>query len=258
MNNPIIPNSPVEQEYVIPHYIPHRKMFAQQKYLSIEEKHRMAMFDIGNTRFGKDGRTYVSVDADGEYQSCFVSQYSRIIDKNIEPGVRGICQALHQKNYLTFGSCQGHADSKLRWIGLVFNTKDQKEEFIKNVDNLGLEIYWYDNHINTMERPKKSLPWYADGLILHIVWDNPMLEKQTTSTRRDFPYTDNDLTKFWNIQMCRRYDHYESVILTIGKRVVESNCLKQFYSHFTYDEKRIDRITKQFEEKINLLPSYYG
>ncbi len=258
MSNPIIPNSPTEQQYVIPHYIPHRKMFVQEKHQPIEENHRKAMFEIGNTRFGKDGRTYVKVDENGEYQSCFVSQYSRIIDQNIEPGVRAVCQALHDKNYLTFGSCQGHTDSKFRWVGLVFNTKDQKEEFIKSVDDLRLDIYWHDNHINSVERPAKNVPWYADGFMLHINWDNPNVENSPTTVKREFPYTDKELTKFWNIQMCRTYDHYESVMMIIGRRVVESNFLKQLYSYLTYNEDKIDLITKQFEQKIKLLPPYYG
>lgn len=251
----LFPKAAIEQYYRI-----QSEFYSEVKPVSMsaEQRHRRAMFEIGNTRFGKDGRTFVSIDRNGEYQSCFVSQYSGIIEKNIEPKVRGICLELHKKNYLTFGSCQGHEDTKIRWIGLVFNTLDQKLDFIKNIDDLGLEIYWYDNHINSIERPKKKEPWYSDSCKLHIVWDQPHLEDSSIDEKREFPYSESDLTKFWNVQMSRKYGRYESVIMCIGKKMFYESWIKQLWKDFIYDEKKIDHISKILEEKIKTIPYYEG
>jgi hypothetical protein len=254
MSNLLIHKSAIEYNIQAPYY----QAAATSESVSVKEMHRRAMFEVGNTQTGKDGRTYVSIDRDGEYQSCFVSQYSKIIEKNIEPKIAAVCRALHNKNYLTFGSCQGHSDSKLRWVGLVFNTKEQKSEFVRSVDQLELPVYWYDNHINTVERPCKKLPWYVDGLKLHIVWNSTHLQNASTSERREYPYTDSDLTNFWNLQMSRQYQHYESVILTIGKKIIADNCFEQLYAYLNYNESEIDKITKKLEEGIALIPEYYG
>lgn len=256
MENPLIPSSNIEHRYIV--RAPYHRSQELQRSFSAEERHRKAMFETGNTKFGPDGRTYVSIGEDGEYQSCFVSQFSPIIDRNIEPKVKNVCLELHKKNYLTFGSCQGHSDSKVRWIGLAFNTLEQKKEFIENVNRLELEIHWYDNHINSTERPSKKEPWYSDGLRLHIVWDRPFLENESITEKRNFPYSDKDLTKFWNLQMCRNYDHYESVIMVIGRKIIYNNWFDQLKTYVKYDEGKIDQITKQLEEKINLIPLYYG
>lgn len=251
----LFPKSSIEQQYII-----RAPFYTEEKInpVSAEERHRRAMFEIGNTRIGKDGRTYVSIDQNGEYQSCFVSQYSKIIENNIEPKVKNVCIELHNRNYLTFGSCQGHKDSRIRWVGLVFNNKEQKKNFIENVDSFGLKVFWYDNHIDSVERPRKKEPWYADGIRLHIVWDQPYLEGASIDEKREFSYTDNHLTKFWNVQMCRKYEHYETVIMCIGRKIVAENWFEQLKSYINYNEKEIDSITQQLEEKIKLLPLYHG
>lgn len=259
MQDPLFPDSPVGSSWYQKSQSQQQQIKqTAQKNLSAAQRHYKAMYEIGNTKIGQDGRTYVKIDERGEYQSCFVSQYSKIIDKNLEPGVKKLCQALHQKGYLTFGSCQGHPNLKLRWVGLVFNTVEQKQQFIDAVDLLGLDIFWYDHHINTVERPSKKLPWYVDGIELHIVWNNTAFEDQSIDTTRELPYTDKELTQFWNLQMCRNYDHYESVILTIGRPVIAKNCFDQLWTYLTYDLDQIDKVTKQLEQAIDLLPDYIG
>lgn len=59
-----------------------------QTYSSLEEMHRWALFNLGNTKSGEDGRTYVYIYKEGRYVSRFVSQYSKIIVDNIEPQIR--------------------------------------------------------------------------------------------------------------------------------------------------------------------------
>ena len=163
-----------------------------------EQVHRYAMFVEGNP-FLKDGRTYVEKDEDGNYISSFVSQYSNIIKDNLEPGVKEAVLKLNEKGYLTFTSCQGHDDSKYRYIGVLFNTVEQKRQFISEVDNLWCDIHWYDNIINSVERPAK--PNKSKGNItIHIVWDDQDYNDTTQAERRNKTYTDLELTKFWNVQ----------------------------------------------------------
>lgn len=224
-----------------------------------EDMHRYAMFVKGNTETGPDGRRYTHIDEDGEYQSCFVSQYSPIIDDNLEPKIKKVCQLLHNKGYLTFGSCQGHADSLDRWVGLVFNNKEQKQKFIDEVNKFGLEVYWYDNFLNTKEEPRDPDPWYSDeGGFLHIVWDAPELTDLSVDYKRNKPYTKQELTKFWNIQMCRQYDSYEAIVMWIGFKRVGDTLLDHLYHRIRFNWKHVDKVTKQLEDKLLTLSSYDG
>ena len=223
--------------------------------ISIDEKHRRAMFIIGN-KLNSEGRTYTHIDDDGEYVSSFVSQYSSIISNNIEPGVRSAVLGLHTKGYLTYTSCQGHADSKHRYIGVVFNTLDQKLRFMLEVEDMGLDIYWFDNAINTVERPCKPSPWWADPKTLHIVYDDSSFENSTIDDRRRKPYTDSDLTRYWNIQMCRSYDHYESIVFSFGYPIVESSIVQKVKKHLTFSWDKVNRATDEFVDNIHKL-SYY-
>ena len=214
------------------------------------------MFVKGNDHM-INGRTYCYKDEDGNYVSSFVSQYSDIIEQNLEPRVRDGVRALHEKGYLTFTSCQGHDDSKHRYIGVVFNTKEQKKDFIKNIDNLHCDIHWYDNAINTVERPCKEVPWWSDGgITLHIVYDDLLYHHAPQQRRRDKPYTDLDLTKFWNIQTNRNYNHYECVVLSFGYSMVEKSIWDRIYKWLFYKQNKVEDAYEEFITKAQYLPDY--
>ena len=172
-----------EQQYIQEEKIP--------ELYTAEDRHHYAMFVKGNEHFDS-GRTYVFKDEFGNYVSSFVSQYSDIMEKNLEPGVKDAVLALQEKGYLTFTSCQGHADSKHRHIGVVFNTKEQKGQFMKEMKDLRCDIHWYNNTINTVEQPRKSVPWWSEGgITLHIVYDNNDFNNVSQMERREKPYTDD-------------------------------------------------------------------
>ena len=214
------------------------------------------MFVKGNDHM-INGRTYCYKDEDGNYVSSFVSQYSDIIEQNLEPRVRDGVRALHEKGYLAFTSCQGHDDSKHRYIGVVFNTKEQKKDFIKNIDNLHCDIHWYDNAINTVERPCKEVPWWSDGgITLHIVYDDLLYHHAPQQRRRDKPYTDLDLTKFWNIQTNRNYNHYECVVLSFGYSMVEKSIWDRIYKWLFYKQNKVEDAYEEFLTKAQYLPDY--
>ena len=222
-----------------------------------EEQHRWAMFVEGNTHTGEDGRTYTDIDKDGNYISTFVSQYSDIIRENIEPGVKDAVLKLHEKGYLTFTSCQGHEDSKYRYIGVLFNTKEQKQEFINNVNAFNCNIHWYDNVINSIERPCRPIPNYAEGAItIHVVWDDKSYHDSTRIERRQRPYTDLELTKFWNILTCRNYSNYEAIVFSFGYRLMERNLVEVAWKHFFHNDNKVFDAYDDFCSKIDELPEY--
>lgn len=240
--------------------VQYQQEYSQQKEPEIrtpEDGHRYAMFEQGN-KYLINGRTYIFVDDLGQHVSSFVSQYSKIIDKNLEPGIKDAVLALHEKGYLTYTSCQGHADSKHRYIGIVFNTNQQKRSFMKAVRHLNCDIYWYDNAINSVERPCIPVPWWSDAITLHIVYDDFSFANSTIADRRDRPYTDEDLTKFWNIQMCRNYDHYESIIMTFGYPMVEKSFWERVKKFFFYNHYKVTSAYNDFLNKVHLLPEYEG
>ena len=219
------------------------------------DKHRFAMFQKGN-RFLRNGRTYNQIDEHGEHISSFVSQYSAIVDRNIEPGVKDAVFALNQKGYLTFTSCQGHADSRYRYIGVVFKNTEQKKKFMLDIDALGCDIHWFDNAINTVERPSAKNPWYSDPIELHIVWDANYLKDSSIKDRRDIPYTESDLTRFWNIQMCRNYESYESIVLSFGYPLVERTLWDEIKKRVRYQHSKITTAYADFLNKVDALEEY--
>lgn len=223
---------------------------------SPEDCHRYAMFVKGNDHL-INGRTYVFKDEHGNYVSTFVSQYSDIIKKNLEPGVRDAVLALHEKGYLTFTSCQGHNDSKHRYIGVVFNTQEQKQQFMDEMNSLNCNIHWYDNVINSTERPAKEVPWWSDGgITLHIIWDDNSFSKVSQMERRERPYTDEELTKFWNVQMWRNYKHYEAIVFSFGYPMVEKNIWERLHKLFFYDQNKVEKAYKDFLTKFHKLTNY--
>ena len=240
-------------EIVAPYY--QQQESNEPQLYSAEDGHRYSMFVKGNDHL-IGGRTYCFKDEDGNYVSSFVSQYSDIIQNNLEPGVKEAVLGLHSKGYLTFTSCQGHDDSKHRYIGVVFNTKEQKAEFMKSVDKLQGDTHWYDNVINTVERPCHEVPWWSDGgITLHIVYDDSLYNGAPQQRRRQKPYTDLELTKFWNIQTCRNYQHYEAVILTFGYTMNQS-FWQTVKKHFFYNHKKVTSSYDDFVRKIKYLPEY--
>lgn len=224
---------------------------------SPEDGHRYAMFVKGNDHL-INGRTYVFKDEDGNYVSTFVSQYSNIIQNNLEPGVKEAVLALNERGYLTFTSCQGHDDSKHRYIGVLFNTKEQKANFIKEVNSLGCDTYWYDNVINSVERPCQNVPWWAEGgITLHIIWDNSETwNNAPQQRRRNKPYTDLELTKFWNVQTCRNYQHYEAIVFSFGYPMVEKSFWQRLHKYFFYKQDKVETAYNDFVDKVKRLPEY--
>ena len=243
-----------QYEIVVPYY--QQQESNEPQLQNAEDGHRYSMFVKGNDHM-INGRTYCYKDEDGNYVSSFVSQYSDIIEQNLEPRVRDGVRALHEKGYLTFTSCQGHDDSKHRYIGVVFNTKEQKKDFIKNIDNLHCDIHWYDNAINTVERPCKEVPWWSDGgITLHIIYDDLLYHHAPQQRRRDKPYTDLDLTKFWNIQTNRNYNHYECVVLSFGYSMVEKSIWDRIYKWLFYKQNKVEDAYEEFLTKAQYLPDY--
>lgn len=223
---------------------------------SPEACHHYAMFVKGNDHL-INGRTYVFKDEHGNYVSTFVSQYSDIIKKNLEPGVREAVLALHEKGYLTFTSCQGHDDSKHRYIGVVFNTQEQKQQFVDEMNSLNCDIHWYDNVINSVERPCKEVPWWSEGgITLHIIWDDNSFSKVSQMERRERPYTDEELTKFWNVQMWRNYKHYEAIVFSFAYPMVEKSIWERIHKFFFYDKEKVENAYKDFLSKVEKLSNY--
>lgn len=243
-----------QYEIVAPFY--QQQESNEPKLYSAEDGHRYAMFVKGNDHL-INGRTYCFKDEDGNYVSSFVSQYSDIIEDNLEPGIKAGVRALHKKGYLTFTSCQGHDDSKHRYIGVLFNNKEQKETFISEVNKLKCDTYWYDNVINTVERPCHEVPWWSEGgITLHIVYDDQLYHQSSQQRRRQKPYTDLELTKFWNIQTNRNYQHYECVVLSFGYPMLEKSIWERAHKSLFYNHYKVTSAYHEFVSKAHNLPEY--
>jgi len=245
-----------QYEIVVPYHHQYQQESNEPDIRCAEDGHRYAMFVKGNDHL-IDGRTYCFKDEDGNYVSSFVSQYSDIIENNLEPLVKDAVLGLHKQGYLTFTSCQGHDDSKHRYIGVVFNTKEQKNEFISEVNKLNCDIHWYDNTINTVERPAKEVPWWCDGgITLHIVFDDMLYHEAPQQRRRQKPYTDLELNKFWNIQTNRNYMHYECIVFSFGYSMIDKSIWNKIHKYFFYDQSKVEKAYSDFVSKVESLPCY--
>ena len=229
----------------------------QQQQTSQEEQVRNQLFYQGNRRKGKDGRTYNYIDDKGEYISNYVSQYSSIIHNNIEPKIRPLVLGLHDRGYLTFASCQGHkGDQKRRWVGLAFSGLDQKNLFIASINDLRLPVYFYNNHINSRQQRRDEDRWFQDGLQMHIPWQQTGFEQ--LENIRQGTYSNDDMTKFWNIMFQRNYKEYESTIMSVGYPIVRSTAWKTFKQNLMFDWDYVDKITDMLTDKISNLSYYTG
>jgi hypothetical protein len=229
----------------------------QQEQISQEQQVRNQLFYQGNRRKGKDGRTYNYIDDRGEYISNFVSQYSNIIQNNIEPKIKDLVLGLHERGYLTWASCQGHlGDQKRRWVGLAFNDITQKNLLMREINDLNLPIYFYNNHVNSRQQQREEGKWFQDGLQLHIPWTQHNYKQ--LENIREATYSNDDMTKFWNIMFQRNYNEYHSTIMSVGYPIVRSTAWKTLKQNLFYDWKYVDKITDILTDKISTLSYYTG
>ena len=86
----------------------------------------------------KDGRIYLKINSNGELFAQSVSTYSETFFQNIEPKIKNLIQALIDKRYLTYSSCEGHGMSFRRYVGLAFSDEESREHLINEIKKLKL------------------------------------------------------------------------------------------------------------------------
>ena len=76
--------------------------------------------------------------------------------------------------------------------------------------------------------------------------------------RREKPYTDEELTKFWNIQMWRNYKHYECIVFSFGYPMVEKSMWERISKYFFYKQNKVQDAYNDFLSKVHNLSDYLG
>jgi hypothetical protein len=165
----------------------------QRNFNSTKEVYEWAFFHLSNPYRGEDGRTYYGIAADGTYLSHYVSQYSKIIDDNLEPKIAPVVKALHARKYLTSASCQGHKRGDRRWVSVLFFSEALKEKFREDLRTCRVPIAFDTVHPRPRD-PKDQ---------------NKLLE-----------YDEQYLTDMWNAQVCRRYEKFYHIRFTIGNTAI--------------------------------------
>jgi hypothetical protein len=210
-----------------------------------EELHRRSMFETPIKCRGKDGRTYDYIDEDGKYISHYVSQFSPLIDNSVEPEVLVLVRTLHSLGYLTMGSCQGHANSRFRWVTMVFTHQLDLENFKQMVDEFGLPVTWYDNFLNFRDKPKVE----DDGLQISLTWDQkPDARGRSLGSLRRQGYTEDELTKYLNVMYEREESKYYLTKMVISSKIGESNPLKKLYWSWKYRER--NKVTEELVDRL--------
>lgn len=214
----------------------------QQHFSSLEDLHKWALFNLGNTQKGPDGRTYVFINSDGQYVSRFVSQFSDLINDNIEPKIHAVIEALHKKGYLTFGSCQGHPGEIdwRRWFGVCFASAESREQFIQNLKSFQLPLtYWKD-----IATPSKK---EGSGLRLKLTYRQKNNDEGS--------HTPEEITKYWNIMFCRNYTQYYPLAVGICSDLSGQKRILNFLRFFAA-QRHIDKFTKKLATNLIDLPEY--
>lgn len=155
-----------------------------------KEMYEWAFFNLGNPYKSEDGRTYYGIDKNGTYMSHYVSQYSKLIDDNVEDGIKPVVQALHRRKYLTAGSCQSHKAGEKRWVCLLFYSYALREQFKEEMLKSKLPISFM-NYVAPRMRDEKD--------------PNKFLDYDTAY-----------LTDMWNALVCRRYEKFYPLKLIIA------------------------------------------
>ena len=91
---------------------------------------------------------------------------------------------------------------------------------------------------------------------MHIVYDNNDFNNVSQMERREKPYTDDELTKFWNIQMCRNYRHYECIVFSFGYPMLEKSLWERIHKYFFYNHYKVTSAYNDFLNKVHKLTEY--
>ena len=216
-----------------------------------EAVHKHSLYNKSNTCLSKDGRTYTDIDKDGNYISHYVSPYAKEFwnGMNVEPGIEPVVRALWAKGYLTFTSCQGHNNSPMRYVGIVFINDEERDKFINQMSSL--HVQWHYNCVNPIDDPLE----HDNGNWMRMQWD----QEGITTTQKDFTnkrYTKQELTDFWNIMFSRNYDSFSPVIMCVSCTMNPTNELDYLWWKFKYHFTR-NRTTTKVAQYIDTHLSQY-
>lgn len=215
--------------------------------MNIELMHRYALFEKPIRCRGADGRTYDYQDENGKYVSHFISQDSPLLIDNLEPGVAMLVRVLHSKGYLTMGSCQGHEDSKFRWVIMVFPEDDQLKKFQEMVNSFRLPITWYNNFLNFKEKPRQP---DLDGHQLSFTWDQAEVQNRSLENLGRQGYTEEELTRYLNIMFSRKQRKYHLVKMVVCSKMGNKSFFEKLKWKRLYNkrEKVTDKLVQALLE----------
>jgi hypothetical protein len=218
-----------------------------------EQIHEYSLFKHSNKHLAKDGRTYIEQDSDGNYISHYVSQYSNKFwnGLNVEKGIEPVVQALHQKGYLTFTSCQGHANSPMRYVGIAFINDEERSRFVDAVTASKLPVTWYYDCVNPKDEPAKN----KNGNWMRLAWDQKNTKITTQKEFTDLSYTKQELTDFWNIMFCRKYQSYSPVLMCVACNMEPKDDFDYYFWKLKYFGRT--KTTKNLARYINQELSQY-
>jgi hypothetical protein len=145
-NNPIS----VESASSISGYVSEYKYQHEVKEMTLHEQAEYLAFNVHN-KIQKNGRINLGMDSNGQLISNSVSPLADGFIRNVEPKIKNIVSALHEKRYLTYSSCQGHTYENRRYVGLAFGDKSSRDAFKGAIDELelyGVKVSYKDTVYN--------------------------------------------------------------------------------------------------------------
>lgn len=123
---------------------------SQIEFKTTEELLRHIKYNISNIKH-PDGRINLGLDEHGREIANSVSPYSRIFEEQLEDGIKEVVLALTSKRYLTYSSCEGHDIWGRRFVGLAFNSVEEREKFcsfFEKFKKYGVEFQCNDSPSN--------------------------------------------------------------------------------------------------------------
>ncbi len=186
----------------------------------------------------QDGRINRGYNKDGELIANTISPYADEYWRNIEPKIIDLIQALRDKRYLPYSSCEGHGMDFRRYVGLAFNDKLSRDRFKDAVNGLrlaGVRISEFDTISN---------------MSVDISGKRVDVKRRESKSGYDNRVSESDV---FNAVFHRNYDNYcfaELIILDEKAHCGPFRILRTLWLHFL---KRFlwDRLTLKVTKSIN-------
>lgn len=223
-------------------YFREESVIIEKNFTNSEEYRKHLAFEYENV-LDKDGRINSGFDINGNVVSVTVSPYNKKFYNNIEEGVKELIKSLYEKRYYTYSSCAGHHWSDRRFVGLVFLSIEERENFIKTIQE---QLGYYKKYVYMIE--KRSVGNMNFEMEKHT--EHAYSQKINYQTEEEILEQEKRDVDYFNFIFKQNREKYYYLDMEIFKNFYHKN--KIIYQIEKYKRKYLkEKITKKIIDIIN-------